>query len=110
MRIAEKTIELNFCAQLTARCRGLLWFGLTQKQEAAAGFDACTRLHAAGVSETLGAWLVLAGLLLQSGWTLVPVKLIIIGLLLAITGPTATHALAKSALHGGLKPKHLERD
>lgn len=72
--------------------------------------DFFTRLHAAGVSETLGAWLVLTGLLLQSGWSIVSVKLVIIVLLLAVTGPTATHALAKSALHGGLKPKHLERE
>ena len=46
MRLSEKTIELNCCAQLTAASNlRLLWFGLTQKQEAAAGFDACTRLR-----------------------------------------------------------------
>ena len=71
--------------------------------------DFFTRLHAAGVCETLGAWLVLLGLLLQAGWSTVSVKLIMIFLMLAITGPTATHALAKSALHGGVKPKHLEQ-
>lgn len=70
--------------------------------------DFFTRLHAAGVSETLGAWLILLGLLLQSGWSLVSVKIILIFLLLVVTGPTATHALAKSALHGGLKPKQLD--
>ncbi|MDJ0957079.1 MAG: monovalent cation/H(+) antiporter subunit G [Arenicellales bacterium] len=70
--------------------------------------DFFTRLHAAGVCETLGAWLVLLGLLLQAGWSMVSVKLIMIFLMLAITGPTATHALAKSALHGGVKPKHLD--
>lgn len=72
--------------------------------------DFFTRLHAAGVCETLGAWLVLLGLLLQAGWSLVSIKLIMIFLLLVITGPTATHALAKSALHGGVKPKHLEEN
>lgn len=72
--------------------------------------DFFTRLHAAGCGETLGAWLVLLGLLLQSGWSLNSVKLIMIFFLLVLTGPTATHALAKSALHGGLKPKHLDRD
>lgn len=70
--------------------------------------DFFTRLHGAGVCETLGAWLVLLGLLLQSGWSMVTIKLIMIFLLLVVTGPTATHALAKSALHGGLKPKHLD--
>ena len=72
--------------------------------------DFFTRLHAAGCSETLGAWLILLGLLFQSGWSLISVKLIMIFILLVLTGPTATHALAKSALHGGLKPKGLEED
>ncbi|MCX5794883.1 MAG: hypothetical protein NTY77_05265 [Elusimicrobia bacterium] len=45
MRLSEKTIELNLCAQIRAAVgRELFWFGLTQKQEARAGFDACTRL------------------------------------------------------------------
>src|ERR1043165_9455809 len=45
MRVSEKTIELNYCAQLNRRSTyNLIWFGLTQKQEARAGFDACTKL------------------------------------------------------------------
>jgi hypothetical protein len=45
MRLAEKTIELNFCAQLGAALhQQILWFGLTQKQEARAGYDAYARL------------------------------------------------------------------
>jgi len=45
MRLSEKTIELNFCAQVTASApTPVLWFGLTQKQEAAAGFDAAVRM------------------------------------------------------------------
>jgi hypothetical protein len=44
MRVPEKTIELNVCSQLNVRAAGrLLWFGLTQEQEARAGFDACAR-------------------------------------------------------------------
>src|SRR5262245_54687912 len=44
MRVPEKTIELNLCSQLNAVFGGrLLWFGLTQDQEAKAGFDACAR-------------------------------------------------------------------
>ena len=46
MRIAEKTIELNFCAQANSVSRKkLIWFGLTQRQEAKLGFDACTKLN-----------------------------------------------------------------
>jgi multicomponent Na+:H+ antiporter subunit G len=59
--------------------------------------DFYTRVHAASVCDTMGAGLVLAGLLLQAGPTLVAVKLIIIGLLLFFTNPTAAHALAKAA-------------
>lgn len=45
MRVSEKTIELNYCAQLNRKSTyNLIWFGLTQKQEARAGFDACTKL------------------------------------------------------------------
>ena len=45
MRLSEKTIELTFCSQYGRSCGfDMIWFGLTQKQEARAGFDACTRL------------------------------------------------------------------
>lgn len=45
MRISEKTVELNICAQMVrASMHNLVWFGLTQAQEAKAGFDAATRL------------------------------------------------------------------
>lgn len=45
MKLSEKTIELNICAQLSRLLpEGMFWFGLTQKQERRAGFDACTRL------------------------------------------------------------------
>ncbi len=63
-----------------------------------------TRMHGAGVTDTLGAGLMLAGMLLQSGHWIVAAKLFLIFLFLMVTGPTATHALAKAALHGGVKP------
>lgn len=66
--------------------------------------DFYTRVHAASVSDSLGAGLVLLGLVLQAGWTLVAVKLLIIGLLIFFTSPAATHALVKAALGRGLKP------
>lgn len=67
--------------------------------------DFYTRLHAASVIETLGAALLLSGMALQSGWTLNVAKLAIIGLLIFFTSPAATHALAKSALARGLRPR-----
>ncbi|HKP35659.1 MAG TPA: hypothetical protein VJT71_02285 [Pyrinomonadaceae bacterium] len=40
-------MELNFCTQFERFVnRPIIWFGLTQAQEAQAGFDACTRLGA----------------------------------------------------------------
>ena len=66
--------------------------------------DFYTRMHGSGITDTMGAWLVLLGLMLQAGLGLITVKLVMIGLLLAVTSPTATHALAKSAWRHGLKP------
>ena len=49
--------------------------------------------------------LLTAGMILQAGLTLISVKLILIGIFLFITGPTATHAVANAALVSGLLPK-----
>jgi len=66
--------------------------------------DFYTRMHAASVTDTLGAGLVLAGLVLQAGLTLVAAKLVGIGLLLFFTSPTASHALARAAFLRGVEP------
>ena len=66
--------------------------------------DFYTRIHAASVTETLGAGLILLGLALQAGVGLVAVKLLMVGLLIFFTSPTATHALARAALVRGLEP------
>lgn len=67
--------------------------------------DFYTRMHAASVIDTLGAGLMLLGLVLQAGFTLVAVKLLMIGLLIFFASPTATHALARAAMARGLKPQ-----
>ena len=67
--------------------------------------DFYTRVHAASVADTAGVGLLLFGMMLQAGFNLVTVKLIIIGLLIFFASPTATHALCKAALAHGLKPK-----
>lgn len=67
--------------------------------------DFYTRMHAASVIETLGAGLLLSGMMLQAGLTLISVKLLIIGALLFFTSPTATHALARAAHLRGVEPK-----
>ena len=61
------------------------------------------RTHASSVLDAGGAGLILAGLILQAGWSLVAVKLVAIGVLIFFASPTATHALANAALARGLK-------
>lgn len=63
-----------------------------------------TRLHAGGLADTGGSALLILGMALQAGWTLVTVKLIMIGIFLFFTAPTASHALAHAALLGGVDP------
>ncbi len=63
--------------------------------------DFFSRVHAAGVTETLAAPLLLTGLMLQMDWSLDLFKVLMILILVLATNPTATHAMAKAALHGG---------
>jgi len=63
-----------------------------------------TRMHAASVTDTMGAVLVLTGLMVQAGLTLATIKLGAILIFLLITSPTASYALASAALLAGIKP------
>ena len=72
--------------------------------------DFYARIHGAGLTDTLGAGLILLGLITQSGDWLVAAKLVMIGLLLWFTSPTATHALARAALERGLEPQAERED
>lgn len=66
--------------------------------------DVFTRVHAAGLADTMGAALVLVGLMLETGWDLITAKLILILLFLWLTSPVSSHALAKIALKDGHQP------
>jgi len=67
--------------------------------------DFYTRLHAAGMTDTLGAELILFGLILQAdGWQVIA-KLLLVAFFLFVTSPTATHAVAHAAYKAGEKPK-----
>ena len=67
--------------------------------------DLYTRMHAASVTDTMGALLVILGVMLQAGFTLASVKLAAILVFLLFTSPTASYALANAALLAGIKPK-----
>ena len=64
--------------------------------------DFFTRAHAGSVVETLGAGLILAGLIVDAGFTLAAGKLVILGAFIFFASPTATHALAKAAYGKGV--------
>ena len=66
--------------------------------------DFYTRMHAAGVTDTLCAGLFLGGLMVHFGLTLASVKVLLILAFLLFTSPTAAHALSKAARHGRLEP------
>ncbi len=66
--------------------------------------DFYTRTHAAGITDSAGAGLMLLGLLLQAESFAVAIRLVLILLFLVFTSPTAAHALAQAALQDGLKP------
>jgi multicomponent Na+:H+ antiporter subunit G len=66
--------------------------------------DVYTRSHAAGITDTMGALLILAGLMLQAGFTLITAKLAIILLFLLFTSPASSHALNHTAWASGLRP------
>lgn len=71
--------------------------------------DLYTRIHAVSVIDGLGAGMLLVGMALQAGFTLTALKLLIILALLLFTVPVAAHALARGALHRGIRPQ-LDRN
>jgi len=66
--------------------------------------DYYSRIHGAGITDTLGAGLLLLGLAIQAGLSLITVKLVLILFFMLLTGPVTVHALAKTAYRLGLKP------
>ena len=72
--------------------------------------DFYSRIHGGGITDTLGAGLVMLGLMLQAGWSLVTVKLVLIMLFLLLTSPVSSHAIARAARHSGLEPELTDED
>jgi multicomponent Na+:H+ antiporter subunit G len=66
--------------------------------------DFYTRVHAASVTDVVGSFAILLGLVLQAGFTLTALKLAVVALLIFFTSPAATHALVKAALGRGVAP------
>jgi multicomponent Na+:H+ antiporter subunit G len=70
--------------------------------------DFYSRSHATGKADTLGILLILSGFIMFEGLTLNSAKMLIILTFVALTNPTATHALARAAFFFGVKPRFKE--
>ena len=64
-----------------------------------------TRMHAASLTDTMAAVLILVGIMLQAGLTLATIKLAAILVFLLLTSPTASNALASAAILAGVEPE-----
>lgn len=67
--------------------------------------DLYTRMHAASIVDSFGVPMILIGLMIQAGFTLVTAKLFFLLVLLFFTSPVATHALGAAALHRKVAPQ-----
>ncbi|MDA0311950.1 MAG: monovalent cation/H(+) antiporter subunit G [Gemmatimonadetes bacterium] len=75
--------------------------------------DVFTRLHAAGMTDTMGAGLLILGMSFQtvvgimhgetSYWSVL-IRLVFVYAFLMFTSPISTHALARAAIVSGLEP------
>ena len=66
--------------------------------------DFYTRTHAVSKTDTLGIGLVLVGLALPEGMTLVSLKIVLGLLFIFVANPVAAHLLTRSALQVGIMP------
>ncbi len=62
------------------------------------------RVHAASKSDTLGIILFTVGMIAYNGMDINSFKLLIIFILVALTNPVGSHALARAAFNTGVKP------
>ncbi len=67
--------------------------------------DVYTRVHAASITDTGGASLVLLGLCFLTGLTIVTLKLVFVWVFIMLTTPVAANALANAAFSSGHKPR-----
>ena len=93
MTILAVILMLGGAFFLTVSCIGLIRLP-----------DFYSRTHAVGKSETLGAMLLLVGLAIYNGWSVVSLKILLISLFVLIANPSATHAISRAALYCGLEP------
>jgi multicomponent Na+:H+ antiporter subunit G len=59
--------------------------------------DVFSRIHAAGMIDTGGTAFFLLGMVVQTGWTLITVKLLLIGVFIFFTSPVSSHVTVNLA-------------
>jgi len=72
--------------------------------------DIYTRLHAAGMTDTMGAGFMILGMCFQAGLHLLALRLLLVYVFLLFTSPISTHALARAALSGKVEPYRARLD
>jgi len=66
--------------------------------------DVFTRSHALSLTDSLGSFLVLAGLAVYQGFSLNLLKILVVLTLIYLLNPVIAHATIRAALRSGLKP------
>jgi multicomponent Na+:H+ antiporter subunit G len=67
--------------------------------------DVYTRIHAASLTDTGAAGMMLIGMMLIAGLSLVTLKLVFVLLFVLLTTPAAANALANAAFGSGHRPR-----
>ena len=70
--------------------------------------DLYTRMHASSLTDTMGSMLILGGLMIQAGWSMLALKIAVVAGFLLFTSPVAAYALANAALTAGHRPMATE--
>ncbi|QPJ62460.1 MAG: cation:proton antiporter [Candidatus Nitronauta litoralis] len=66
--------------------------------------DVFSRAHAVSLTDSLGAFLMLAGIAMHEGLDKNTLKILVVLALLYIQNPVIAHATVRAALRSGLKP------
>ncbi|SCY49782.1 monovalent cation/H(+) antiporter subunit G [Alkaliphilus peptidifermentans] len=72
--------------------------------------DVFCRMHATTKCDTLGAGLILIGLMLYRGFDILSLKLLLIIMFIWITNPTAAHIIAKAEHNKGERDVKLDEE
>jgi multicomponent Na+:H+ antiporter subunit G len=67
--------------------------------------DVFSRIHAAGMIDTGGTAFFVLGMIMQSGWSLITIKLLLIGIFIFFTSPVTSHVTANLAKEKGMVPE-----